>query len=68
MKEKKVHVSNIDPVDHEKKKISSSEDYIVDNTENEVRKDVSDTMLDPNKQVSAEISRDDVDERLNKGC
>lgn len=68
MSEYKKNLTNVDPVDHENKIIENAEDYVTDKVGQKQRSDVSDTMKDPNKQVSAEIDRDEVDERLNKGC
>lgn len=69
MKDEK-RINTVDPVDHENKEIKNSQDYVEhDQVPTDTVETKSDVMKDDQKQVSAEIERNEVAEALkDKGC
>ncbi|HHX03348.1 MAG TPA: hypothetical protein GX733_03575 [Tissierellia bacterium] len=68
---KKEHIApSVDVVDHEEKNIQDSEDFVThEGNLKEQSEEVSDTMKQQKKQVSAEIHRSDFSDQLkDKGC
>ncbi len=70
MKEKEHITSSVDIVDHEEKTIADAKDYVThEGNLKEKSEEVSDTMKQQSKQVSAEIHRSNFAEELqDKGC